>query len=77
VHAHSVLRTDGPTGNATLSDSLFDTEGHAHRAYDAKDGTLVWSDWTAMSASSRMTTHRVAFKLIWNTWLPRDSTSEN
>jgi 2-polyprenyl-6-methoxyphenol hydroxylase-like FAD-dependent oxidoreductase len=41
VHAHSVLRTDGPTGNATFSDSLFDTEGHAHRAYDAKDGMLV------------------------------------
>jgi hypothetical protein len=41
VHAHSVLRTDAPTDNATLSDSLFDTEGHAHRAYDAKDGMLV------------------------------------
>jgi 2-polyprenyl-6-methoxyphenol hydroxylase-like FAD-dependent oxidoreductase len=41
VRAHSVPRTDAPTGNATLSDSLFDTEGHAHRAYDAKDGMLV------------------------------------
>jgi 2-polyprenyl-6-methoxyphenol hydroxylase-like FAD-dependent oxidoreductase len=41
VHAHSVLRADEPTGNATLSESLFDTEGHAHRAYDAKDGMLV------------------------------------
>ena len=26
VHAHSVARTDAPTGNASLSDSLFDTE---------------------------------------------------
>jgi len=41
VHANSVLRADGPTGNATSSDSLFDTEGHAHRAYDATDGMLV------------------------------------
>ncbi len=41
VRAHSVLRTDPPTGTATLSDSLFDTEGHAHRAYNAKDGMLV------------------------------------
>jgi hypothetical protein len=41
VHAHSVLRTNGPTGNPTFSDSLFDSEGHAHRSYDAKDGTLV------------------------------------
>jgi 2-polyprenyl-6-methoxyphenol hydroxylase-like FAD-dependent oxidoreductase len=41
VHAHSVLSTDATTGNASLSDSLFDTEGHARRAYDAKDGTLI------------------------------------
>jgi 2-polyprenyl-6-methoxyphenol hydroxylase-like FAD-dependent oxidoreductase len=41
VHTHSVLRTDTPIGSATFSDSLFDIEGHAHRAYDAKDGTLV------------------------------------
>jgi hypothetical protein len=41
VHAHSVLRTDALTGNATSSDRLFDTEGHAHRAYDGKDGMLV------------------------------------
>jgi hypothetical protein len=41
VHAHSVLRTGVPTGNAISSYSLFDVEGHAHRAYDAKDGMLV------------------------------------
>ena len=41
VHAHSVLSTDATTRNASLSVSLFDTEGHARRAYDAKDGTLV------------------------------------
>ena len=41
VHAHSVLRAGGPTGNATSSDSLFDIQGHAYRAYDAKDGLLV------------------------------------
>jgi hypothetical protein len=36
-----VLSTDVTTRNASLSVSLFDTEGHTHRAYDAKDGTLV------------------------------------
>ena len=41
VHAHSVLSTDATTGNATSSDSLFDTQGHAYRAYAAKDGLLV------------------------------------
>jgi hypothetical protein len=41
LHAHSVLRAGGPTGNATSSDSLFDTQGHAYRAYAAKDGLLV------------------------------------
>jgi hypothetical protein len=41
VHAYSVLRADAATGNATSSESLFDTEGHAYQAYDAKDGLLV------------------------------------
>jgi hypothetical protein len=36
-----VLSTDATTGNASLSDSFFDTEGHGRRAYDAKDGMLV------------------------------------
>jgi hypothetical protein len=41
VHARSVLRADEPTRNVLSYPSLFDTEGHAHRAYDAKDGMLV------------------------------------
>jgi hypothetical protein len=41
VHAHSVLRADEPTRNVLSCSSLFDTGGHAHRAYDAKDGMLV------------------------------------
>jgi hypothetical protein len=41
LHAHSVLSTDATAGNGSLSDSLFDTEGHTRRAYDAKDGMLV------------------------------------
>jgi hypothetical protein len=41
VQAHSLLSTDATIRNTSLSVSLFDTEGHARRAYDAKDGTLV------------------------------------
>ena len=77
VHAHSVLRTDGPTGNATFSDSLFDTEGHAHRAYDAKDGMLVlvrpdgYVGFIANDDSLR------GVQAYLETWLHRDSTSTN
>jgi hypothetical protein len=42
VHANSVLRADELTGNVPPFATLFfDTEGHAYRAYDAKDGMLV------------------------------------
>jgi hypothetical protein len=41
VYAHSVLRANESTGTAPLSASLFDTDGHAHRAYEANDGMLI------------------------------------
>jgi len=41
VRATSVLRADEPTGDVPPSATLFDDEGHAHRAYDAQDDMLV------------------------------------
>jgi hypothetical protein len=41
VRALSVLHADEPTSSAPISASLFDSAGHAHRAYDAKDDMLV------------------------------------
>jgi hypothetical protein len=77
VHTHSVLRTDAPTGDATFSDSLFDTEGHAHRAYDAKDGMLVlvrpdgYVGFIANDDSLR------GVQAYLDTWLHCDSTCTN
>jgi hypothetical protein len=41
VHAYTILHAEEPAGNAAADAGIIDTEGHAYRAYDVAEGTLV------------------------------------
>jgi 2-polyprenyl-6-methoxyphenol hydroxylase-like FAD-dependent oxidoreductase len=41
VHAYTILHAQEPAGNAAPDTSIVDTAGHAYRAYEVAEGTLV------------------------------------
>jgi hypothetical protein len=63
--------------NASLSDSLFDTEGHARRAYDAKDGMLVLVRTDVYVGFIANDDSRSGVEAYLDTCLHRDSPSTN
>ena len=40
VQVYRIMRAEEPDAN-TAADTIVDTEGHAYRAYDVADGTMV------------------------------------